>query len=233
MSTYTYSITEDTANSKINSPKLSTDIQNSSIVPSLEAINTNEDSISIVFDSSLSTSEETILTGLISSHDGEPLPVISSPQIVQIDKLEPVRTFALAEGSSMRARLLNIYNETINKNSTTNLDWKIPNIAYQGVNKKSYMDGINYYAKNAEVGDHMTFEVIDKDNVLGYGANVVLDQFGYQWAVMPNQEVNIRLYKARLIPDLYIRIVYTSVGTVDDIKFVCNLYRHVDISENV
>jgi hypothetical protein len=151
---------------------------------------------------------------------------------LKIDKQTPVHTFALAEGSSLRARLIGIYNQTVTKNTTTDLDWQIPQTAYFGNNKQGYMDGIEYYAKDAEVGDKMSFQVIDKDG-LAYPAGTVLDEFGTDWAVIPDANTIIRLYKAKLIAGMYIRVKYTSIGTTNDIKFVVNLFRHMDADTNV
>jgi len=161
-----------------------------------------------------------------------------------IDTNSPVHLFALTEAANLRARLVGIFNKTIAKNSTTDHDWVVPHTAYNGTNKQSYMDGIEYYAKDAEVGDKMTFQVIDKDGVgvaLGWydqatfdaiGNLYVADEFGTNWGVMPNQNT-IRLYKAKLVPGLYIRIKYTSVGTVNDITMICNLFRHMDTGVDI
>jgi hypothetical protein len=145
----------------------------------------------------------------------------------RIDPNTPIHQYAMAEAESLRARLLGIYNLTITKNQTSNLDWQIPHTPYLGQNKQSYMDGIEYYAKDSEIGDTMKFQVIDKDGI-AYPAGTVLDEFGSNWAVIPNDKETIRLYKAKLIPGMYIRVIYTSIGTTNDIKFVCNLFRHMD-----
>lgn len=149
-------------------------------------------------------------------------------QIVEIPTDKPIRQYALNEGGPLRARLVGILGVSATKNDTTDHDYKIPQLTYQTVNKASYMDGIQYYAKDAVVGDKITFQVVDVDNILGYGANTVLDEFGKNWYVMPDKEVTIRLYKASLIKDLYIRLKYTSTGTVLDVDMVCNLFRHMD-----
>jgi hypothetical protein len=161
-----------------------------------------------------------------------------------IDSNSPVHLFALSEAANLRARLIGIVNQTVTKTQTSDLDWAIPQTAYNGTNKQGYMDGIEYYAKDAEVGDKITFQVVDKDGVgvtLGWydqatfdamGNLYVADEFGKDWGVMPNQNT-IRLYKAKLIPGLYIRIKYESVGTVNNIQLVCNLFRHMDTSVDI
>ena len=151
---------------------------------------------------------------------------------IQIDANTPVRSFALSEGGTLRARLKGFINQTVTKNQLTNIDWLIPQTAYLGTNKQSYMDGIEYLADKAVAGDYMKFQIVDVDNILGYGAGFVADEFGDDWGVMPNTPTTIRLYKAKLIPGLYIRIKYTSTGTTDDVTFVANLFRHMDTSVN-
>ena len=152
---------------------------------------------------------------------------------MQIDNTTPVHTFALAEGHSLRARLIGFISSTIPKGTEETVDWQMPHVSHLGQNKQTYMDGIDYYVKDAEVGDHITFQVVDKDNLLGYGAGFVLDEFGSNWYVMPDAPVTIRLYKAKLIPGMYIRLKYNSVGSTNDPKIVCNLFRHVDTEVDV
>lgn len=231
MKTYTYSITTDTQNSKINSFKLKKEIENSIISVTLDRIDTIEDTISVVFTAELSESEETTLDGLIGTHDGEPKPVEEIPQTVQVDNSVPIHTYALAEGNSLRARLVGMFNQNIIQNQTSNLDWQIPQVSYLGVNKQTYMNGITYFAKNAEVGDHITFQVVDKDGLV-YPAGTVLDEFGSEWGVVPDQFIDLQLYKAKLISGFYLRLVYHSVGTTENIKFICNLYRHLDRNQD-
>jgi hypothetical protein len=163
---------------------------------------------------------------------------------IVIDKNTPVRSYALAEASMLRARLVGIINQSITKTVISDVDWLIPHTTYNGVNKQGYMDGIEYYAKDAEMGDTITFQVVDKDGVgivLGWydqatfdamGNLFVVDEFGKDWGIVPNQDA-IRLYKAKLIPGLYIRIKYNSIGTTNDVHIVCNLFRHMDTSEDI
>ena len=139
----------------------------------------------------------------------------------------------------MRARLTGIINNTITAGSTTDLDWACPQLQYQGLDKPSYFDGIQYYAKDAEIGDKASFQVVDKDGVgvtLGWydqatfdamGNLYVVEEFGKDWYMMPNEKIDLMLYKAAIIPGLYIRMKYTSTGATN-VKIVINLFRHLD-----
>ena len=155
-----------------------------------------------------------------------------SATMVEVDKEKPVHMFAVPEGDSFRARLMGAFNTTIPKGTTVDLDLAIGHVSFIGVNKQAYMDGIDYLACDAVPGDKMTFQVIDKDG-LAYPAGTVLDEFGTDWGVFPDRDMTIKLYKAKMIPGMYIRIKYTSVGSTNDVKFICNLYRHMDTSEDI
>jgi len=67
-------------------------------------------------------------------------------------------------------------------------------------------------------GDKVHFEVVDKDNILGYGTNVVLERFIEDWYVnwksceQPKPDVR---YPALVLQDLYLRIIYISVGSTN------------------
>jgi hypothetical protein len=137
----------------------------------------------------------------------------------------------LNEPHGLRARLVGSHNATITAGQTVNLDWQIPQLAWLGVNKQAYFDGVQYYAKSAEVGDNLKYQVVDIDGIV-YPAGTVLEEFGSAYYVMPDSHVTTLLYKAKLIAGMYIRIVYTSVGATN-VKFVCNLFRHLNENETV
>lgn len=71
-------------------------------------------------------------------------------------------------------------------------------------------------AKGCVFGDSVVAQVVDVDNVLGYGAGVVLNQF-VSW-ILPDSPAAIELtvpYPSKIFAGLYIRIAYTSTGVVD------------------
>lgn len=157
--------------------------------------------------------------------------------------LNPQSTSGVLEPGSLRARLIGTHNTNATKTSTTTHDWDIPQEYYQGVAKSTYFDGIQYYVKDAEVGDSIIFQIVDKTGAgvsLGlypqeyYDAykdgngHLLVEEFGDSWFVVPNSSETIKLYKARLIPGLAVRVIYTSTGTVNDPKLICNLFRHLD-----
>lgn len=110
---------------------------------------------------------------------------------------------------------------TAAKNSTTNIDFKVTvdNIFING--------GLILY-KNANWGDYITAQVVDIDNVLGYGANLVLQEYITKWYVHPDdKELKILLDYAGKIPiNTYLRIKYTSTGVVTDVDIAVNYALH-------
>jgi hypothetical protein len=64
-------------------------------------------------------------------------------------------------------------------------------------------------------GDYIRFQVVDVDNILGYGAGAVLDEFATTWYLddsMQTQRPVDLWYSAEVVSGLYIRVKYTSVG---------------------
>jgi len=227
---YTYSIVADTLNSIVDIPALSEQVSKSAIIIAIDYINRFGDVLDIYMKDALSGGDETLLNGVVAAHTGVGIAGDPSPVYIPDDK--PVKQSPLSESSTLRARMIGILNETMTKTTTTTKDWKMPQLAYSGQNKQSVMDGIEFFADKSAVGDKITFQVVDVDNILGYGAGLVLDEFGTDWFVMPGSTETIRLYKAKLVTNLYLRVKYTSVGTTDDVQFICNLFRHMDTGVN-
>jgi hypothetical protein len=81
--------------------------------------------------------------------------------------------------------------------------------------------------KNQAWGDYLRFQVVDVDNVIGYGAGAVLDEFATTW-YMDDQACTQQRpdvwYSAEVVAGLYIRVKYTSVGIANvDVKInLCN-----------
>lgn len=86
--TVNYTISTDTLNGAVDVGKLSEQIQDSSITIALNSITTSGDTLSVTFKANLSSSEQTTLDGLVSSHDGsssEP-----EPEVVQLSYTTPL-----------------------------------------------------------------------------------------------------------------------------------------------
>lgn len=83
-------------------------------------------------------------------------------------------------------------------------------------------------AKDHAWGDYIRFQVVDVDNILGYGAGVVLDEFASTWYLDHTTCTQARpdvWYSAEVIANLYIRVKYTSVGATN-VEVKINLCNH-------
>ena len=159
-------------------------------------------------------------------------------------KYQGTEISAVENPNGKRARLTGAIFATATSNSATNHDWLIPQLQYPpGTNISSIFNGIEYYAKDATIGDSMKFQVVDKD---GSGVTnglypqayydaykdgngeLVVEEFGDSWYVAPNKLEDIILYKARLFPGLYVRVVYDNTHATQDTQFFVNIFRHID-----
>ena len=77
-------------------------------------------------------------------------------------------------------------------------------------------------------GDSTTFQVIDIDNIMGYGANVVLGQYITNWYMRSDTQLQIDEsipYPAKIYTGLYLRVRYTSIGATD-VQVIVNYRLH-------
>lgn len=139
---------------------------------------------------------------------------------VDVDGHPIYKGSAFSDANGFRARFKGITG-TATKTTTTNIDYKMP--------EDRYINGVRLIMKNHEDGDYVKFQVVDVDNILGYGAGTVLDEFGDTWYVDSASDTQpdvIVPYPAKILKDLYIRIIYNSTGTTNDVTVRANLYLH-------
>jgi len=110
---------------------------------------------------------------------------------------------------------------TITAGTTHNIDHKITEIRY--------ITGVQIILINNHKDDKVHFEIVDVDNVLGYGAGFVIDRFGEDWYFATDtqdQHPIIIPFPSKLPANLYIRVIYVSAGTTDvDVKINLFLYK--------
>lgn len=131
-----------------------------------------------------------------------------------------VRNGAFSDTEGMKFRGTGIKG-TATKNSVTNHDYELT--------EDRFLNGVELFLQDQEWSDDVKLQVIDIDNILGYGANTVLDEFGTDWNIATDQERQgpyILPYPALILKDLYIRIKYNSTGTTNDVKLKINLFLH-------
>ena len=103
----------------------------------------------------------------------------------------------------------------------TNIDFKLP--------ETRLINGVMIILKGHVFGDSGKFQVVDVDNILGYGAGVVLNEFATNWyfvATEQDQHPVMTPYPANLPKDLYVRLKYKATGTETDVKVLLNLFLH-------
>lgn len=107
------------------------------------------------------------------------------------------------------------------KNTTTNFDYKI-------TADNLYFSGAEATYKDAVMGDYIKCVIIDKDNILGFGANYIVSIFADKWYLDADGGFSyVDLTYAGQVPiNLYLRVTYVSTGTILNPTFYCNLYIH-------
>jgi len=110
---------------------------------------------------------------------------------------------------------------TMSKDSVSSLDLKI-------TEDNVYLNGGEILYQDAVWGDYITMQVVDIDNVLGYGANTVLKEYIHKRYIHPELKSDeVCLPYAGMAPkNTYLRLKYTSVGTTNDVKVAANYYLH-------
>lgn len=100
MTTYSYSVANDTLSGDVNARGLHSEIASSSITIALDSVNVNGDVIDCVFKAALSGAEQTTLDGLVAAHDATPTPndptqveVSNAPQVQAIKGVGDFETF--------------------------------------------------------------------------------------------------------------------------------------------
>lgn len=108
--------------------------------------------------------------------------------------------------------------------STTNVDWRFPN--------ERWMTGGIFSTNNANWGDKVSLYVVDKDNILGYGAGVVLATFATDVVVYAGsgRQFDIEVpYVSYILSGLYVRLTYTNTGS-NPVGIGINLYTHIPLA---
>lgn len=107
----------------------------------------------------------------------------------------------------------------------TNLDFKFP--------ETRLINAGTLLVRNGENGDKISLQVVDKDNVLGYGAGAILNTFAKDMYINPESTHQVQYeipYIARVYNWMYIRIAYTAVNaTTKDVYL--NIISHIPTAE--
>jgi len=98
----------------------------------------------------------------------------------------------------------------------------VKNIDFKIAGNPKFLSGAEFYTKGSAVGDFITVQIVDVDNVLGGGAGLVVRQLINKFYVFPELQMILDLpFSGRIPKDLYLRLKYTSVGLVN-VDVLCN-----------
>lgn len=111
---------------------------------------------------------------------------------------------------------------TATANSTTNIDWKFP--------EERWVSGGMLLVNNGVWGDHVSLEIVDKDNILGYGADTVLNTFATNFYIQPGNQLQGIIecpYIAQIPANIYLRVKYTNISLLTAAGVAFNLFSHI------
>lgn len=107
------------------------------------------------------------------------------------------------------------------KNTTTDFDLKVDK-------EECYCSGGEIIVKDAEHGDYIEIQVVDVDNIFGYGAGTVLATYLKKWFVDYRGKNVLEVpYAGYIYKNLYLRLKYTSVSSIQDVKVAINYSFHL------
>jgi hypothetical protein len=84
------------------------------------------------------------------------------------------------------------------------------------LSKSVHLEGLRYWTQNSTVGDTISFSVVDKDNVFGFGANYIFDDVIVDSPIVPSSygQQEFSFNKTYINANLYLRVEYfNSSGT--------------------
>lgn len=96
-------------------------------------------------------------------------------------------------------------------NGSTTVDFKVENYTGQSFTYKHISGGMIFINDNTKYGMYADFQVVDKDNILGYGANTVLKQYIHKIYINPTCPAHFGTEPPGAIPvGLYLRANITN-----------------------
>lgn len=110
----------------------------------------------------------------------------------------------------------------------TTTPWDIP------LPSQMVLRGATFFSQNAVIGDWISVQVVDKDNVTGQGGTpenpTIIGSYAISWYIAPgimNKLEDVSISES-LPKGIYMRINYSSVGTVNPIAII-NFISYVGI----
>lgn len=96
------------------------------------------------------------------------------------------------------------------------------------ISEDHLIDGAQLVAIGSASGDKIKCQVVDKDNIFGYGSGVVLGEYVKDWYMNPMTTKQLEYqsnYPAKIYGGLYLRTIYTSVGE-NSVEIIVNYMLH-------
>jgi hypothetical protein len=96
---------------------------------------------------------------------------------------------------------------TVTAGQTGNIDLKLT--------ERRFITGLQLLLKDHTWGDTAKLQIVDVDNILGYGAGTVLAEYATDWQVCSDKQdqgIFSVPYPADIATNLYLRVAYTSTG---------------------
>lgn len=223
MSQYIYSITIDTANSIVDLDKLTQQVEDSAIVSVLQQVSTNNDQLTIEFDSNLTAGDKVLLDGIVDSHDGIPLPEVpSEPTEVTVVKQKQIPAFASKTipetGQKLFRRKHGLGWTSVAPNSSETITLVVP-YTLAKIDEAELM--------GCGEGDCVDLKVHDNDaGTISTVPDKMLNQFGFD-VCMPNGSYKDHSqYDADLILGMKVKLTYKNNSSTETRNIGVNITLH-------
>jgi len=208
---YTYSVSTDFPNHKVNVDRLTLEIAHSAIIIAMDYISVSEDVCDIWFKDALSAGDETILNGVVAAHSGEPL--TPTPDKVQLTGFPDMGNWYYWKKG---------FRWELTAGETNLKDVKF--------DENLRLSGGGYYIPiEAHEGDYIEFQIVDVDG-LYYPAGTVLSTFISSDYVWDGKDFDVQMADAVLVyAGLYLRLKYVSTGSENVVIYTWYHMRHIAV----
>ena len=219
MTSYTYSIANDTLNGKVSTADLTTEVLSSCVTKALGSITIGGDVLTIVFKEALGVQCEADMATLVAAHNG----VVSQP--IETFEMKPL----LAEGGLRKTDRGFCFE--VPAGTTVTYDYPVTN--------ELQIKGGVMYTENNSIKDQISLEIVDTNFIHAGSWYPAEYAAGIPWSVVTPDGVPLHMYVGNYpvakngvsffdndaitntpLNGLTIRTTYKSLGTAD---VICNI----------
>lgn len=136
----------------------------------------------------------------------------------------PTQQVAITLSDNKYLEKVQAFNFSATASSTTTFDYKLTDYYF--------IREFNFQSVNAVLGDYINIQIVDKDNVLGLGANSIVEELVTKAYVKstsnttPIVVANTSAYEVP-VPNLYFRVTYTSTSVTTAADVYINLIMYL------